>query len=75
MLTRQKLEEFILFLKKKQWEVFGTQKRDGILTVDLIKNPEDLKLESGLPFFSFKRFFVPEKETLKREKWQAAFKL
>ena len=64
MLTRQKLEDFILFLKKKQWEVFGTQKLNGALTIDSIKNPEDLKLESGLPFFSFKRFFVPEKETL-----------
>jgi len=64
MLTRQKLEDFVLFLKKKEWEVFGTQQRDGVLTVDLIKNPEDLKLESGLPFYSFKRFFVPEEEKL-----------
>jgi len=64
MLTRQKLEDFILFLNKNAWEIFGTQKRDGVLEIDLIKDPEDIKLEKSLPFYSFKRFFVPEEEKL-----------
>ena len=64
MLTREKLEDFVLFLQKNAWEVFGTQKKDGALEISLIKNPGDLKLEKGVPFYSFKRFFVPEEEKL-----------
>jgi ferredoxin len=64
MLTRQKLEDFILFLSKKEWEVFGTQKKDGILAVEAMKDPAELTLEKGVPFYSFKRFFIPEEEKL-----------
>src|SRR4030042_2167036 len=64
MLTRHKLEDFILFLQKNGWDVFGTQKRENLLEVDHLKYPADLELEKGVPFYSFKRFFIPEKEKL-----------
>jgi ferredoxin len=64
MLTRQKLEDFVLFLGKNAWEIFGPKRYGGKIEIGEINNPADLKLEKELPFYSFKRFFVPEREPL-----------
>jgi len=64
MFDKRKLKEFVNFLNKKQWSVYGTCQREGRLEVDLLERADDLKLAEGVPFYSFKRFFVPEQETL-----------
>jgi ferredoxin len=38
--------------------------KTGGISINRINRPSDLVLDSRLPFFSFKRFFIPEKETL-----------
>lgn len=40
------------------------EKKSGEIFINQILNPKDLILDSRLPFFSFKKFFVPEQETL-----------
>ncbi|TSC53417.1 MAG: 4Fe-4S ferredoxin [Parcubacteria group bacterium LiPW_39] len=40
------------------------KKEKGLVLIKQIQNPSELLLNECLPFFSFKRFFVPEGETL-----------
>ena len=63
-MDKTNLVKFIDFLKKKQWQVFGTVRRHGVLAVEELDKSEELVLEPGVPFYSFKRFFVPEYEKL-----------
>jgi len=61
------LKDFVLFLKKNQWQVFGPkngQEFGDKIFIDVIGDFEDLYLGPQLPFFSFKKFFVPEEEKL-----------
>jgi len=66
MFTRQTVEEFVSFLKKNNWEVFGPKKdeQEGKILAGPIGRPEELLMGSELPFYPFKGFFVPECETL-----------
>ena len=59
--TTEKIEELSPFLAAHQPS--ATQKIGQVLIKE-IKKAEDLNLDGQLPFYSFKRFFVPEKETL-----------
>jgi len=86
-MNRAQLENFIDYLKKENWVVFGPSKlaTGKVEPVDISpyisahkKNPQDkspvfigpldtpadLILDQRLPFYSFKKFFFPEDETL-----------
>lgn len=75
-MTRGEFNQLISYLQKQDWNVYGPLvikekssisgpiEQGGHIAVDLIKNPEDIILDEQLPFFSFKRLFVPEKEIL-----------
>src|SRR3990170_3644399 len=41
-----------------------TNKEKGVVLIKPIQKPGELVLDERLPFFSFKRFFVPENEIL-----------
>ena len=68
-MTEKELKKFFNFLKES-WAVFGPKtaspedNKKPIVLVEPLDNFEDLVLDSRLPFFSFKRFFVPEYEAL-----------
>ncbi|MFH0852740.1 MAG: 4Fe-4S dicluster domain-containing protein [bacterium] len=66
MFTKRTLEEFVVFLKKNNWEVYGPKKdeQEGRILAGQIDRLEELLMGSELPFYSFKKFFVPEQETL-----------
>lgn len=57
----EKIEELSPFLAAHQSSPI---KEIGELIIDRINEPTDLDLSGRLPFYSFKRFFVPEKEQL-----------
>ncbi len=59
--TVAKVEELSPFLAAHQPSAI---KKTGQVLIKKISNPDDLKLDGQLPFYSFKRFFVPEKECL-----------
>jgi len=86
-MNRAQLENFIAYLKKKNWAVFGPsklatgkaepieispflaahgqiQKEELPVFIGPLNQPSDLILDQRLPFYSFKSFFFPEKETL-----------
>ena len=86
-MNRAWLENFIVYLEKENWAVFGLSKKTikkqepiEILPylaahekikkqlppvfIDRINHPNDLLLGGQLPYFSFKKFFLPNKETL-----------
>jgi len=66
MFTVRTLERFVLFLKKNNWEVYGPKKdeQEGKILVGPIDRPEELLMGNELPFYPFKKFFVPECQTL-----------
>ncbi|MDD5590216.1 MAG: 4Fe-4S dicluster domain-containing protein [Candidatus Portnoybacteria bacterium] len=49
---------------KEDRVVFGPAIQDGKTIIKKIDDFRDLKLDGRLPIFSFKRFFLPEKESL-----------
>ena len=59
--TTEKVEELSPFLSAHQSSAI---KKTGQILIKEISNPDDLNLDGQLPFYSFKRFFVPEKEGL-----------
>lgn len=84
-MNRSKLNEFITYLQKSEWSIYGPVfavekveelspflsahqpsniKRTGQVLIKEISDPDELDLDGQLPFYSFKRFFVPEKEGL-----------
>ncbi len=63
-MNRSQFNKLISFIQKGGWQVYGPQENGGEAVVDLINKPASFVLDERLPFFSFKRFFVPEKEDL-----------
>jgi len=59
--TTEKIEELSPFLAAHQP---ANAKKTGQILIKHISRPSDLNLDGQLPFYSFKRFFVPEYETL-----------
>jgi len=59
--TTAKIEELSPFLSAHQPSAI---KKSGQILIKEIKKAGDLNLDGQLPFYSFKRFFVPEYETL-----------
>ena len=59
--TTEKIEELSPFLAAHQP---SATKKIGQVLIKEIKKAENLNLDGQLPFYSFKRFFVPERETL-----------
>ena len=54
-------EDISPYLKAHQTE---TPKEPGVVLIKQINHASELAFEKGLPFYSFKRFFVPECEKL-----------
>ena len=77
----QALKEFFLFLKKDNWQIFGPKNGQDFgdkILIEEINDLDDLYLGPQLPFYSFKRFFVPEKEMLfkyRREELKSPLRL
>jgi|GEM_PF-323872 len=86
-MNRAQLENFIAYLKKENWVVFGPSKlatgkpepieispyltahgqmpkQEPTVFIGALDQPSDLILDQRLPFYSFKKFFFPEKEIL-----------
>lgn len=59
----EKIEELSPFLAAHQ---ASKTKKIGQISINAIRRPADLNLNGQLPVYSFKRFFVPEKERLFR---------
>ena len=59
--TTEKVEELSPFLSA---HMPSAVKKTGQILIKGISNPDELNLDGQLPFYSFKRFFVPEKEGL-----------
>lgn len=57
----EKIEELSPFLAAHQSSLI---KKTGEILIDRIIEPANLEMNGQLPFYSFKRFFVPEEETL-----------
>lgn len=64
-MNRRELEKFIVYLQKENWLVFGPTENENkeVLVCEILK-PGELILDSRLPIFPFKNFFVPEGEKL-----------
>ena len=56
--------QFISFLQKKEWQVFGPQKTGKEVLINKIEEPKNFYLGPEMPQYSFKSFFIPEKEIL-----------
>jgi len=86
-MNRAQLENFVDYLKKENWVVFGpskstsqkpepveispylaahgkTARQETPIFIDHLSQASDLILDNRLPFYSFKKFFLPEKEVL-----------
>lgn len=63
-MTQMQLQKFIIFLQKQKYSVFGPFEEDGIIKIKSISNPKKFKLLGKLSFYSFKKFFLPQREIL-----------
>lgn len=75
-MNQAQLEKFVNYLHREKWLVGGpTRSRvqalpavdkipESEIAIGRIANASDLILDNRLPFFSFKRFLVPDKEVL-----------
>jgi len=65
-MTLDQFKEFVVFLHKKDYQIFNpqaSQKQEGVFLIKKI-NPEKAALINQLPFYSWKKFFIPTKEKL-----------
>lgn len=64
-MTIQNLKKFLAHLEKQGYKLIGPQQKNGQVFLDYF-NSQNLDLEAlnKMPFYSFKPFFVPSKETL-----------
>lgn len=67
-MTAKELENFFNYLKKS-WEIFGpkeikSEQSQTQILIERLENFQELALDQRLPFYSFKRFFIPEKEKI-----------
>jgi len=63
-MNRKEFNNFISFLQKN-WTVYGPSYDNARnISIELIENPSALILNGELPFFSFKKFFIPQEEDL-----------
>jgi len=49
---------------QKRSEIFAPQKTEEGFAIEKLENPENFEFTAQQPLFSFKKFFVPERETL-----------
>jgi len=61
--TTEKIEELSPFLAAHQP---SATKKTGQILIKELASPSELNLDGQMPFYSFKRFFVPERECLFR---------
>jgi ferredoxin len=58
-----RLSKFISYLVKN-YQTYVTQEKDGQVVIDELREAKKAALDGRLSFYSWKRFFVPECETL-----------
>lgn len=62
-MTNKQFFKFISYLIKN-YQVYGPQEKGGQIFIKKLTNPEKVVLDKRLPFYSFKKFFLPKGETL-----------
>ena len=63
-MIQSQLQKFIAYLQKQKYSVFGPFEEDGIIKIKQVINSKKFKLLGKLSFYSFKKFFLPQKEIL-----------
>lgn len=59
------LKHFLNFLEKKGYQLIGPQNQEGQIAINQLSAKDvDIEALEKMPFYSFKRFFVPNQETL-----------
>jgi ferredoxin len=48
----------------KNYRVYSTQEENNQIAINELRDPKEVALSNRLPFYSWKKFFVPEKEIL-----------
>lgn len=80
-MSAKELEIFFDYLKKS-WQIFGPKEsesatgKDNQVFIEPLTDFRDLIFDQRLPFYPFKRFFIPEKEKIfdyQNEKLKTAF--
>ena len=63
-MTQMQLQKFIIYLQAQKYSTFGSFEENEIIKIKPITNPKKFKLLGKLSFYSFKKFFLPQKEIL-----------
>lgn len=63
-MTPTRLQEFIQYLQKQNYQIIGPKKIRDKLLFQEIKSPKEIALKGELPFYPPKKYFLPQKEAL-----------
>ena len=63
MILRE-FHQFILFLKERNFQVYGPQEKKGKVFFAEVTKPEEIILDNRLPFYPPKNFFIPPQEEI-----------
>lgn len=63
-MTGFQFQKFIKWLQKRGYSLIGPVKSEGQILIQEISDPKEIDLSGHLPFYSFKKYFIPPHEIL-----------